>query len=373
MKPLNIIVYAYSLVFCFTASAANAQSHRSPFRIIGYYCGPTSTVDSFETEKLTHLIFCFCNLKQNQLHINNATDTATLKKMVALKKQHPQLKVMLSLGGWGGCETCSDVFNTRQGREEFAASVKEITAYFHTDGIDLDWEYPAIKGFPGHRFRPADKKNFTLLLKELRKINGEAFEISFAAGGFSAYIFSAVEWSSILPYVNFINIMSYDLVHGFSTKSGHHTPLYSTKQQLESTDHAVQLLLDKNVPAEKLVIGAAFYGRLFQISAGHKTALYAPCKFSHAFSAKNFTDTISAKNGFTIYWDDEAKAPYAINEKRKLLATYDDERSVALKTKYAVNNNLGGVMFWQMIDDKFHDGLLDVIYKNKSLPVRIGN
>lgn len=335
------------------------------FRVIGYYCGTTIPIDSFETEKLTHLIFSFGNLRENHFAINSATDSATIKRMVELKSKNPGMKVMLSLGGWGGCATCSDVFSTSSGRKEFAQSIKEISSFFKTDGIDLDWEYPAIKGFPEHTFRPEDRSNFTLLLKELREVNGPEFEISFAAGGFTSYIDSSVEWKEIIKYVNFINIMSYDLVHGYSTTSGHHTPLYSTTKQTESTDHAVQLLLMLGVPAKKLVIGAAFYGRFFQIKEGNEVDLHKPCKFLHGFSYKYSSDSLSAENGFEKKWDEVAMAPYAVNLKRRLVATYDDEKSIALKTKYAVANKLGGIMFWQLYDDKFHGGLLDVLYRNK--------
>lgn len=335
------------------------------FRIIGYYAGTSIPVDSFETEKLTHLIFCFGHLNNNKFSIGSAADSATIKRMVQLKRTHPELKIMLSLGGWSGCKSCSDVFNTAEGRTEFAASVKEITTYFNTDGIDLDWEYPAIKGFPGHTYRPEDRKNFTSLLKELRKVNGEKFEISFAAGGFSSFINESIEWKEIIKYTDFINIMSYDLVHGYSVISGHHTPLFSTPEQKESTDNAVQMMLKAGVPAEKLVIGAAFYGRYFKIDENKKVDLYMPCHFSHGFSFKYSNDSLSEKNGFEKHWDDIAKAPYAINNKRKLLATYDDEKSIALKTKYALKNKLGGIMFWQLYDDKFHNGLLETINKNK--------
>ncbi|MEO8085554.1 MAG: glycosyl hydrolase family 18 protein [Bacteroidota bacterium] len=343
---------------------AAAQS-ASGFRVVGYYCSTTIPVDSFETDKLTHLIFCFGGLQGNRLIIHSATDSATIKRMVELKAKNPQLKVMLSLGGWGGCETCSDVFNSVAGRKEFAISVKEVSSYFKTDGIDLDWEYPAIKGFPGHTYKPEDRTNFTSLLKELRDENGSEFEISFAAGGFTSYIDSAIAWREVIKYSNFINVMSYDLVHGYSRVSGHHTPLYSTSQQIESTDHAVQMLLKAGVPRGQLVIGAAFYGRFFQIEEGNKVDLYMPCHFVHGFSYKYSNDSLSTGNGFEKKWDDIAKAPYAINAKRRLLATYDDEKSVALKTKYAVENKLGGIMFWQLYDDRFHQGLMETIFMNK--------
>ena len=357
----NIFVLLLAVNYFLSAHAQTA----SRFRIVGYYCGTTIPVDSFETEKLTHLIFCFGHLSGNQFAIHSAADSATIIRMVELKSKNPDMKVMLSLGGWGGCEACSDVFGTEEGRKEFAKSVKKVSEYFKTDGIDLDWEYPAIKGPPGHKFSADDRKNFTDLLREIRKANGDAFEISFAAGGFTSYIDSSVEWKGVIKYADFINIMSYDLVHGYSTVSGHHTPLYSTPQQKESTDNAVQMLLRNGVPANKLVIGAAFYGRFFEIEKGNKVDLYMPCKFSHGFSSKYSSDSLSSKNGFEKHWDEIAKAPYAINTERRLFATYDDETSIALKTKYAIENKLGGIMFWQLYDDKFHNGLLETIFRSK--------
>lgn len=356
----------FFILLCFAAVSCSVTEDETPapFRIIGYYAGPPEGVDSIAVEKLTHLIYCFGHLEGNRLKINSAADTMVIQKMIALKSRNPELKVLLSLGGWGGCEPCSDVFNTATGRREFAESVKAISAYFTSDGIDLDWEYPAIPGPPGHPYRTDDRDNFTELVKTLRDVNGEDFVISFAAGGFATFIESSIDWKQVIRYTDFINVMTYDLVHGYSTTSGHHTPLYSTPQQAVSTDTAVQQLLHAGVPAAQIIIGAAFYGRFFKINEGSPVDLYMPGYFLHGFSFKHADDSLSAVAGFEKRWDDIAQAPYAINIARRIQATYDDERSIALKTRYAIDNKLGGIMFWQLVDDKTTGGLLDVIYKN---------
>jgi chitinase len=347
-------------------SLAQKNNHKDKFAVIAYYAGRSAMVDSFEVEKLTHLIFCFCHLNGNYLSIKNASDSATIMRMVALKNRNPGLKIILSLGGWGGCQTCSTVFSTKKGRRQFARSVKRTMGFFHTDGIDLDWEYPAIAGFPGHAYSAADKPNFTALITKLRKKLGHKREISFASGGFNQFIYSSIEWEKVMPETDRVNLMSYDLVHGSSNISGHHTALYSTQQQVESTDNAVQKMIQLGVPAGKIVIGAAFYGRLFMVSDTLNNGLYLPAKFDHGFSFRNLPDTLSTNNGFVQYWDSTAQAPYAFNRKRLLLATYDDSVSVQLKTIYAEKNKLNGIMFWQLMDDKPSGGLLNAIDKIKN-------
>ena len=341
------------------------QNVSKKIAVIAYYAGRTSMIDSFEVEKLTHLIFCFCHLKGNALSVGNARDSATIQRMVALKSRNPQLKIILSLGGWGGCQTCSTVFTTKKGRRQFARSVKDLNNYFGTDGIDLDWEYPAIEGVPGHPYSPEDKPGFTALVKKLRNKLGSNNEISFAAGGFTKFIDSSIEWNKVMKKVDRVNLMSYDLVSGFSTISGHHTPLYSTAKQKESTDNAVQMMLAAGVPADKIVIGAAFYGRLFSVTDTINNGLYLPGKFEHGFSFSRLADSLSIANGFTQYWDSIAHAPYAFNVQRRLLATYDDSLSVQFKTKYVLKNKLNGIMFWQLADDKFTGGLLNAIDRIK--------
>lgn len=363
-----MLKHSVIVVSFFLSSFATAQ-RISDFCITGYYSGPADRLDNYPIEKLTHIIFSFGHLKGNKLHISPGGDTV-IRKMLFFKAKNPQLKVILSLGGWGGCEKCSPVFATEAGRKEFAASVKELTDHYQTDGIDLDWEYPAIAGYPGHAFMAGDKKNFTSLVKELRRSLGRNKEISFAAGGFNQFIDSSIEWKEVMRICDKVYVMSYDLVHGYSTSSGHHTPLFSTPQQEASTDNAVRRILAKGVPSKKIVIGAAFYARMFKVNDTISRGLYRPGSFHRGISYAHIYDSIGAAQGFKQYWDEVAQAPYAFNAERKMFVTYDDSVSVRLKTQYAIDKKLGGVMFWQLLDDKGSKGLLDVIYGPPKSPLR---
>ncbi len=358
------LLFGFSVVVGISLSSYSQKGR--DIAVIGYYAGPSRLLDSFPIQKLTHINFSFVHLKEGKLSVDRAADSACIQKMVAFKQKYPSLKVILSLGGWGGCKDCSAAFSTNKGREVFARSVKETMQYFKTDGIDLDWEYPAIPGYPGHDYSQADRGNFTSLIKSLRKELGAKYEISFAAGGFDHFIDSSIEWKEIVKLVDKVNVMTYDLVHGASKVSGHHTPLYSTPQQKESGDNAVMRLIQVGVPANKIILGAAFYARMFEVTDTIDQGLYRPAHFYHGLSYSHLYDTLTVANGFVQYWDPVANAPYAFNAQRKIEVTYDDSVSIARKTQYVIAKGLGGIMFWQLMDDKKGGGLLDVIDKTKA-------
>lgn len=360
-SPLCLLVFL-ALAASACKTSAPAVSKKGDFAVIAYYHGKADDLHKYKWEQLTQVIFSFCHLRGNRLAVDNAQDSLTIRALVALKKQHPRLKVLLSLGGWGGCEPCSQVFSTAEGRAAFALSVKELTSEYGTDGIDLDWEYPAIVGYPGHPFKPEDKRNFTLLVQELRRVLGKHAEISFAAGGFANFFEQSVEWKEVMPLLDRVNLMSYDLVSGFSKVTGHHTPLFSTATQEVSADYGVRYLKNMGVPAEKIVIGAAFYARTWEQVENVNNGLYQAGKFKSFISYNKFAQTISREAGFVFYRDPAAHAPYAYNPARKEFATFDDAESVADKTKFARAKGLGGIMFWELGGDLPENGLLQAIH-----------
>lgn len=356
----NFLVVA--LMFC--CVAIHAQT-KKPFSVIAYYSAGPETVDAIPANKLTHIIFSFCHLKGNRLAVDNTRDTLTIKKLVGLKKINKDLKIILSLGGWGGCAPCSDVFSKDAGRKEFAQSVLELNQYFGTDGIDLDWEYPTIEGHPGHAYGPADKVNFTSLVIDLRNKLGDKYEISFAAGGFQHFLDESVEWDKVMKLVDRVNLMTYDLINGYSTQTGHHTALYSRKEQKESTDNCVQDLIRKGIPSQKLVIGAAFYARVWENVPATNNGLYQSGKFKMGVDFNKFSTVFTKENGFEKYWDDVVKAPYFYSAAKKQFATGDDIQSIRIKTQYAIDHDLDGIMFWELSHDVASGGLVDAIYEVK--------
>jgi len=341
------------------------QQQEEEFKVIAYYTPSTGKIDEETVDQLDQIIFSFLHLQGNELAFDEAEDSRSLAYLTSLKRQNPNLEVLVSLGGWGGCETCSEVFSKTEGRKDFAISVKDLLEEYNADGIDLDWEYPVVEGFPGHLFQPQDRENFTALVAQLRETLGEDPEISFAAGGFDDYLKRAVEWEKIMPLLDNVNLMSYDMVNGGSAKTGHHTALYSTPEQPLSTDRAIKFLDSIGVPREKIILGAAFYARTWEEVESTTNGLYQTGKFKNSVLYKDLEKFEEENPGFKRYWDTIARAPYSYNANKKIFATYDDSLSVAEKTQYVIDKNLGGIMFWQLSGDKKEDGLLDVIHSIK--------
>ncbi len=352
-------------LFCLLSGVVETDAQKvENYKIIAYYTGNGETIQQYPVEKLTHIIFSFLKIQNDTLTFKNEKQEKTLVQLVALKEKYPKLKIMVSIGGWGGCAPCSDLFASEEHRKMFAKTTVELFKKYNVDGIDLDWEYPSIEGYPEHKFMADDKKNFTALVKTLRQEMGDKYVLTFAAGAFNKFLKESVDWHAIMPSLDFVNLMTYDLTSGFSKTTGHHTPLFSDKKQKESTDNCVKWLLKHKIPAQKLIIGAAFYARIWEYVPDTTNGLYQSGRFKTSVAFKKFATYFAETDGFTYYFDERVQAPYLYSQTKKLFATFDDERSIEAKSKYIQNKKLGGIMFWELSEDKPQGGLLDKIYQS---------
>jgi len=348
------------LFFLFPLQSLSAQES---YKIIAYYTGSGSAIKQWPVNKLSHIIFSFLKIQNDTLTFHNKDQEDSLKQLVELKKEYPQLKIMVSIGGWSGCAPCSDLFASAAHRKNFAKTTVALFKQYGIDGLDLDWEYPAIEGFPGHKYDAADKDNFTELVKALRQEMGTDYLLTFAAGGFTKYLEQSIDWDAVIPLVDFVNLMTYDLVGGYATVTGHHTPLHGYRPGEQSTANCVNWLLDKKVPGNKLVIGAAMYARVWENVPDTNHGLYQPGKFKQGVAYSDFTNYFSDTSGFIYYWDKQAMAPYQYNSSQKLFATFDDKRSIKAKTEFVRRKKLGGIMFWELGQDAKENGLVEEMYK----------
>lgn len=339
--------------------------------VIGYVGGYKGLVNTgiIAAEKLTHINYAFINVKNNRAFLNReATDTVNFKNLNALKLKNPALKIMISIGGWTWSKNFSDAALSDTSRRAFAISAVAIVKRFNLDGVDIDWEYPGISGYKGNIYRPQDKQNFTLLLKALREelnlqqpAGKDKLLLTVAVGGFTNFI-KHTEMDKAQEHLDFINLMTYDFYPG--AVAVHHTNLYSSKQYSgNSADKVFKEYVAAGVPAEKLVMGIAFYGQTVKLKGNSLKGL-ADSVVSAGYG-KGYTfikDSLINQKGYVAFRDKDAKASYIFNAAAGELMTYDDHHSVKAKCDYVMKNNMGGVMFWEY--DADHKGyLLDQIHQ----------
>lgn len=332
--------------------------------ISAYYRGDAKNIQHYPVRELTHIIYSFCHIENGRISSGGSRNNASIGRLAHLKKKYPSLKIMVSLGGWGGCPNCSEVFSTAAGRDSFAVSVLQLIDNFHIDGIDIDWEFPGAQAYPGDSYSADDRQYFTELLRSLRKKLGPGREISFTAAGFSPYLQQSVDWQTAVAFADRVNLMTYDLVGSHSPVTGHAASLFSTAEQTESADHAIRYLDSLHVPLSKIAIGIAYFGKEFREVEDTSHGLYQRGVFTVSIPLKRIRTRYTEASGYKRYWDSAARAAYSYNPVKKSFITYDEERSAAAKSEYVRRKHLAGVIFWELRLDRSKGGLTDILYKH---------
>lgn len=350
-------------VVLFTACSPGPQKAEPQQPVIIAYVGGFRglvNTDSINTGKVSHINYAFVDIKDNRAWLHNeATDTINLRRLSALKQRNPNLKILISIGGWTWSKNFSDATLTDTGRTALASSAVDIVARFNLDGIDIDWEYPGLPG-DNNPFRPEDKYNYTLLFKALRAgldslqgITGRYYLVTTAVGASDAFI-THTEMDKVAQYNDYINIMSYDYRGVADSVTGHHTNLYASQLDPDtlSSHRSVDAFIAAGVPPEKIVLGIAFYGKGWQVRSAANNGLYQPvAQPVHGYGFTYLHDSLVNQQGYTRYWDSAAAAPWLFNPQTNTLITYDDETSVRMKCDYIISRRLAGAMFWEYASD----------------------
>jgi chitinase len=360
------------LALCLDVLSPNAHAKSDKY-VIAAYVFPRNmvlTADQVAAKKLTRINFAFANIDQGRIVEGDPSDAANLAILVGLKKENPDLTVLVSVGGWLWSGRFSDAALTSASRAKFIDSVADFITRYKLDGLDIDWEYPAMAGAAGNVFRPEDKKNYTLLLKELRerfkkmqKPLRRHLYITIAAGSSTEFL-EHTEMDQVQKYVDTVNLMAYDYYEpGDDRITGNHAPLFVDPADPKgiSSDKSVKEFEAAGVPAQKIVLGVPFYGHVW----GHVTAtnngLFQPGDpVPNAYSTYGKLTEDMTSHGFTRYWDAKASVPYLYNPQKQIFVSYEDPESLALKCKYVIAHHLAGMMFWEYSSDP-SGRLLDAI------------
>jgi len=387
MKNTFILFLTFPLSFLLSCAPPDRIEDVDNLAVMAYYTPPDDyDPEVLPLEKLTHIIFSFTVVIDNKMQFRREIEHDKINRLVAQKKKYPHLKVMIACGGWGA-GGFSDMVTDPETRHGFVKSAIDFIVDHNLDGLDMDWEYPGISA-PGTNSRPEDKQNFTSLMRELREgmdATGKKLILTFASAGWKRY-YNHIETLEVMKYANYMNVMTYDLVGGYSKFPAHHTNLGWIKKEdvvgtpwgawLEESDwrrgprsaeKIVSYCLDLGVDPAQIIIGGAFYGRAWKGVPPENNGLFqtSDTVFIPWCQYEDIRNNYEGINGYTRYWDPVAKAPYLYNENDSIFFSYDDTVSVRLKTDYARDLGLGGIMFWQLGDDTRDFSLVDAIYREK--------
>jgi chitinase len=308
--------------------------------------------------------------------------------LLQLKQLHPNLKVMISLGGASAANAAgfSYAASTSQLRSQLVASCIDlfikgnvapgISAAGLFDGFDIDWEFPTA----------TDTRNFTLLLKEFRRQlkalgeqNDTAYQLSiFAPAGSQNY--SNIELAKVARQLDFLNVQGYDMHGTWETTTNHASPLYDSPKdpslgQGFDDEDTIAAYLAAGVPARKLLLGVPMYGRgwtgvpntnhgLYQTSTGP-----APSPAGDVLQTDGVATygTLVAQTGLQHYFDPISEAQWAYDAATQTFWTYDTRSSVSVKIFYVQNRvpgGLGGAFFWALKDDDANGSLTKSMAKD---------
>jgi len=299
---------------------------------------------------------------------------------------------MISIGGWNaGSKKFSEMAADPAKRQIFLDSIVPFVKEYGFEGVDLDWEYPGSRDTIDEA---GDKENFSVLCKmmsELLHEHGLLFTAALSPGANT--IENAYDIPEISKHLDYLNVMTYDY-HGWWENNshpytGHNAPLYGREEEegeespgyLFSVFDTLKIWLDAGAPPEKTLMGFAQYGRGMTLET-EETGIYCPAKdgipagpYTQQDGIWGYLEILQAFNNETLPWlpgatpkswevvvDDCYDAPYAFNGPYWI--SYDNEESVALKTKYANFLGLAGSFGWSLETDDF-DGL----YHDQTYPL----
>lgn len=375
VEHITILIFAFFLL-CPAIVASNpdhAGQEDSSYRIVAY-AGGDMEYWKMDAAKLTHINYAFAHVNdEGEIFFGDEAQAAQqLAKLQALKAKNPDLKLLVSVGGWGA-DGFSDAAYTEKSREVFSKSAVEMIKRYGLDGIDIDWEYPGQPG-PGIKYRKEDKETFTLMLKSLRehldtlsdergRKGEDRYLLTIASNDDQSY-FDHTNMGEVYPYLDFINVMSYDMYTVGSETTGHHAGLYQpeSRDSSRTAESAVRRHLDAGIPPQKIVMGAAMYGRGWTDVNSENSGLLQPFGKWYGFiQYRELQEKYINKNGFKRHWDATAKAPFLWNPESQTFISYEDGESLKHKAVFVREMGLGGIMYWHHAYDPSGE-LLDALY-----------
>ncbi|SCG64558.1 chitinase [Micromonospora echinaurantiaca] len=403
------------------ASAGDGGRHSAGYHRVGYFTqwgiyGRAFPVRKLDTSgaasRLTHVNYAFGNVSEDgrcyldggpgegdawadyqrpvpaEESVDGVADAwgeplnGNFGQLAKLKVKHPDLKVMISLGGWSWSTYFSNAARTDASRKAFVASCIDLylkgnlpildggsggpgSAAGVFDGIDLDWEWPNWPGEPGNVVRPEDRENFTKLLAEFRwqldaygRQTRKHYQLTAFLPANPAAMDAGYEGRKIFRYLDFATVQGYDFHGTWETVTNQQSALRVPAGAPDNPDFSVEVAIDgwiaRGAPRGKLVLGIPYYGQGWTGVTGGGNGLFqpaaGPAPATHAAGFEDYKQlkTLPGK-GYAVHRD--LRAGHAWLFDGTTFWTYDDPVVVLQKTLYIRRAGLGGAMIWSLDGD----------------------
>jgi chitinase len=351
LNARRVSLIVLSIVLCIGSRGLSNDSvaqDTTPKRFfLGYLSGHP---DNINYKMFTHICHAFVVADEEGRIVAR---TSVPSRKLTTEAHGANVKVILSLGGWGMDKEFAALTSKEASYERFVIAVMTMVDEYDYDGIDLDWEFPD---------NPAEAKNFNRLARRFReelnllgKKKNRPFLLTMAVNA-SPGLSKWLDTDVLLETMDFINVMTYDFYGGWSQQAGHHSAFSNSgKATGASTQKAMTYWHQgKGIPKDKLLVGLPLYSRGFAAAKPYDTVnREAPTPYQ-ALAYRNLHQLI--KDGWTYSWDDETKNPWLTSPKGDYVHSYDNEKSLALKTHWAVQQGYRGVFFWEINQDRLEDG-----------------
>ncbi|MGW4380291.1 chitinase C-terminal domain-containing protein [Kitasatospora sp. NPDC004531] len=355
-------------------------------RVIGYFTSwrtgkdgtPAYLVNNIPWDKVTHLNYAFAHVgSDNTLSVgtdgpNNASTGMTFpgvagaemdpslpykghfNLLTKYKKQYPNVKTMVSVGGWaetggyfddsgkrvnsGGFYSMTvnaDGSVNQAGINTFADSAVNFIKKYGFNGVDLDYEYPTSMKDAGNPLdysisnakRASLMKGYAALMKTMREkldrasaADGKYYLLSVAAPS-SGYLLRGMETFQVTQYLDYVNIMSYDLHGAWNKYVGPNAALYDDGKDAElaaanvygtsqyggigylNGDWAVHYFRGA-MPAGRINLGVPYYTRGFQNVQGGTNGLWGTASTTNCPAGSGLTTCGDGAVGIDNIWHD---------------------------------------------------------------------
>ncbi|TLD36783.1 putative class V chitinase [Venturia nashicola] len=250
------------------AAVSCEKRHKTVGRNVMYYDQYHTNLTALTPEiasGITHVILAF--IPSANFTVTNTSAFTPFESVAKARTRFDKsTKILIAIGGWGDTEGFSAGAKTPESRALFARNVKKMLIETGANGADVDWEYPGGNG-ANYKTNPNSNKTdeittYPLLLSEIRAAIGPDYLLTAAVPGLARDMiaYTAATGPSIWKSLDFVNLMSYDLMNRRDTVMKHHTDIAGSIQ-------SVDLYTAIGLAPSKINLGIAFYAKWFAAAA----------------------------------------------------------------------------------------------------------